>query len=99
MSEKTERLSQAKIDSWLANHPKWALKDEKLYRHFQFKDFEAAFAWMTRIAQVAEKKNHHPEWLNVYNQVRVWLTTHDCEGISTKDLELAEEMGAGFERT
>ena len=60
----------------------WQKTNSKLYRKFQFKDFSAAFAFMTRVAFEAEKMNHHPKWSNVYNQLKVELETHDVNGIS-----------------
>jgi len=59
---------------------------------FQFKDFNAAFSWMTAIALYAEKLDHHPEWFNVYNKVVVTLSTHDISGISILDIKLANIM-------
>ena len=59
---------------------------------FQFKDFNAAFSWMTGIALHAEKLDHHPEWFNVYNKVIVTLSTHDVGGISILDIKLANIM-------
>lgn len=71
----------------------WCLNDNgKLEKHFKFDDFNAAWAFMTRVALFAERIDHHPEWQNVYNRVRVELTTHDVGGISGKDLELAAFM-------
>ena len=58
-------------------------------REFQFRDFNRAFAFMTQVALYAEKHDHHPEWFNVYNKVRITLSTHDAGGITEKDLKLA----------
>lgn len=72
---------------------KWELKDGKIHRSFEFKDFYEAFAFMTQVAIYAEKINHHPEWFNGYNKVLVALTTHDFGGgISNFDLKLAAKM-------
>ncbi len=58
-------------------------------RSFKFSDFAAAFAFMSRVAIVAEKADHHPEWFNVYNRVDILLTTHDAGGLSQRDIDLA----------
>lgn len=71
----------------------WQETDNKLYRKFEFSDFSEAFAFMTRVAMIAEKMNHHPLWTNVYNTVEVWLSTHDAGDIVTdKDKKLAEKI-------
>jgi 4a-hydroxytetrahydrobiopterin dehydratase len=71
----------------------WKEADNKLYRKFQFKDFSEAFAFMTRVALVAEKMDHHPLWTNLYNTVDVWLNTHDAGDIVTdKDHQLAARI-------
>ncbi len=68
----------------------WQQADNKLHRQFKFKDFSEAFAFMTRVALVAEKQNHHPLWTNVWNTVDIWLNTHDAGDIVTdKDHKLA----------
>jgi len=73
----------------------WEEKDNSLYRKFEFKDFSAAFAFMTRVALAAEKMDHHPLWTNVYNKVEVWLSTHDAGDIVTdKDRALAKKIDA-----
>ncbi|MBI4968297.1 MAG: 4a-hydroxytetrahydrobiopterin dehydratase [Rhodospirillales bacterium] len=61
-------------------------------KEFRFKDFAHAFAFMTRVAQVAEAMDHHPEWSNVYNRVAITLATHDAGGVTTKDIELAQAI-------
>ena len=73
----------------------WEEKNNSLYRKFEFKDFSEAFAFMTRVALVAEKMNHHPKWTNVWNTVEMWLSTHDAGDIVTdKDRKLAERIDA-----
>lgn len=70
----------------------WSLVDGKLQKVYIFKDFVEAFGFMTRAALVAESMNHHPEWFNVYNRVRVDLRTHDAGGITELDLALARRL-------
>ncbi|MEL6562062.1 MAG: 4a-hydroxytetrahydrobiopterin dehydratase [Bacteroidota bacterium] len=71
----------------------WQEKDNKLVRTFQFKDFIEAFGFMTKVAFMAEKADHHPNWSNVYNQVTIELTTHDAGNVVTeKDRQLAEAI-------
>lgn len=73
----------------------WEEKNNSLYRKFEFKDFSEAFAFMTRVALIAEKMNHHPKWTNVWNTVEVWLSTHDAGDVVTdKDRKLAERIDA-----
>ena len=67
-------------------------------KQFIFDDFISAFEWMTSIAFYAEKKNHHPEWFNVYNKVDVILTTHDAGGVSSLDIDLAKKMELQFKK-
>ncbi|HMA49218.1 MAG TPA: 4a-hydroxytetrahydrobiopterin dehydratase [Magnetospirillaceae bacterium] len=71
--------------------PDWRLAAERdaLTRSFKFKNFVEAFGFMTRVALLAEKADHHPEWSNVYNRVEIVLTTHDCDGLSQRDIDLA----------
>jgi len=71
----------------------WEEKNNSLYRKMEFKDFSEAFAFMTRVALIAEKMNHHPKWTNVWNTVEVWLSTHDAGDVVTdKDRKLAERI-------
>ena len=78
----------------------WEEKNNQLQRTFIFKDFVHAFAFMTRVAFIAEKMNHHPEWSNVWNKVSVSLSTHDAGNIITdKDRKLAEAIDKVFAET
>jgi 4a-hydroxytetrahydrobiopterin dehydratase len=71
----------------------WTEKDNTLYRKFQFSDFKEAFAFMVRVALIAEKMDHHPKWTNVYNTVEIWLSTHDAGDVVTdKDRKLANKI-------
>jgi 4a-hydroxytetrahydrobiopterin dehydratase len=71
----------------------WQEQDNKLVRDFEFADFSEAFAFMTRVALLAEKMDHHPFWTNVYNKVHIELNTHDAGDVVTeKDRKLAEEI-------
>lgn len=63
-------------------------------RHFKFADFAAAFSFMTHVAILAEKADHHPEWSNIYNKVDILLTTHDAGGLSQRDIDLAMQIDA-----
>lgn len=74
--------------------PDWRLADgrEAITRRYQFVDFDAAFAFMTRVALLAAKMDHHPEWSNVYNKLDVTLATHDANGVTQKDIDLAMAM-------
>ncbi len=77
------------LDGWSAVEGRDAIQ-----KTFKFKDFNAAFGWMTRVALAAEKADHHPEWSNVYNRVEVVLTTHDAGGVTENDVALAKVMDA-----
>jgi 4a-hydroxytetrahydrobiopterin dehydratase len=68
----------------------WHETNNKLYRSFEFKDFSEAFSFMTRVALLAEKMDHHPTWTNTWNKVEIWLSTHDAGDVVTeKDRQLA----------
>jgi len=88
------KLSESIIEEKLKNLPGWSLKNEKLYKEFQFNDFNQAFGFMTRAAMEIEKMNHHPEWFNVYNRITVELTTHDAGGITDNDVNLARILNS-----
>ena len=73
----------------------WTTTENTLYRKFEFSDFSAAFAFMTRVAMLAEQHQHHPRWTNVWNTVEIWLNTHDAGNIVTeKDHALAKAIDA-----
>ncbi|ARV58292.1 4a-hydroxytetrahydrobiopterin dehydratase [Nostocales cyanobacterium HT-58-2] len=85
-------LSPDELERAIARLNHWKIVDGKLYRHFEFTSFIAAFGFMTRVALIAETQGHHPEWFNVYNQVTVQLTTHDAGGITMNDVTLAQSI-------
>ena len=91
-----ERLSTAARKAALQELPGWADLEgrEAIGRTFMFKDFNEAFGFMARVALIAEKRDHHPEWRNVYRTVEVVLTTHDAGGVTPLDIELARAMNA-----
>jgi 4a-hydroxytetrahydrobiopterin dehydratase len=72
--------------------PEWAVDTHAMTRTFTFADFGEAWGFMNRVAVLAEKANHHPEWSNVYNTVTITLTTHDLGGLSTRDTDMAEKI-------
>jgi 4a-hydroxytetrahydrobiopterin dehydratase len=78
----------------LATLPDWSLRADGLAieRKFKFADFNQAFGFMTRVALLADKQDHHPEWSNVYNRVEIVLTTHDAGGLSLRDVKLAQAI-------
>ena len=89
-------LSQDERDEALAGLKGWAYDPGRngIAKSFAFADFSEAFAFMTRVALEAEKADHHPEWSNVWNRVDILLTTHDCGGLSERDVALAQAIDA-----
>jgi len=85
-------LTEEAIKEGLGELPGWVVKDGKLNKTFEFKNFVQAFGFMTQAAIIAEKQNHHPEWFNVYQTVVVDLVSHDSKGITPRDLKLAHSM-------
>lgn len=67
---------------------------DAIVKEFKFADFNAAFGWMTRVALLAEKMDHHPEWFNVYNKVNVTLATHEANGVTSRDIKMAQAMNS-----
>ena len=87
--EEYKKLSDEEIKKEIGKNPDWIIENGKLNRTLEFDNFVQAFGFMTEIAIEAEKINHHPEWFNVYNRIKIELVTHDVNGISNYDLKLA----------
>lgn len=95
------KLDSAERDAARAALPEWKMVDgrDALTRTLKFADFSAAFGFMTRVALAAEKLDHHPEWLNVWNRVEITLSTHDAGGLTQRDLELAKVIDGFADKT
>jgi 4a-hydroxytetrahydrobiopterin dehydratase len=89
-NESMRRFSGPELKDALASLTGWAVVEGKLHKEYKFADFIHAFGFMATAALAIEKMGHHPEWFNVYNRVTVDLTTHDAQGITSKDAELAK---------
>ena len=89
----TQKLDLGELESALTALPEWQLSDDGLglERAFNFTGFNAAFGFMSRVALAAERENHHPEWSNVYNKVKLRWTTHSVSGVSALDVKLAKK--------
>ena len=94
----TDRLEDLRRQEALNNLPDWQLRADRdaIARSFVFKDFNSAFSFMAKIALKAEAMNHHPEWSNVYNRLEIVLTSHDVDGLSERDVKLAEFIDAAL---
>lgn len=90
----TEKLSDEQIKKELSNLPGWNVTNGKLHKDFIFKDFIEAFGFISKAAIHIEKMNHHPEWFNVYNKIKVDLVTHDASGITQNDIDLAKILNS-----
>ena len=91
------KLEAQAVHALMAGIPRWQYHAERggmIRGEFKFADFRQAFAFMTHIALAAEKMDHHPEWSNVWNRVDILLTTHDCGGLSERDVALAQAIDA-----
>jgi len=84
------KQTSTSIEEQIIALKQWKTQNGKLYRKIIFKNFIEAFSFMTHIAIYAEKVNHHPEWKNVYNELEIWLKTHDKDAITEKDIALAK---------
>jgi len=88
------KLTDEQIKKELANLQGWSVVNGKLHKDFVFADFVEAFGFMTRAAIHIEKMNHHPEWFNVYNKLKIELVTHDSGGITQNDINLAKTLNS-----
>ena len=94
-----QKLEPAQATQLLATLHNWQYDDARggmICRQFVFADFAQAFAFMTQIALIAERSDHHPEWSNVYNKVEITLTTHDADGLSQRDVDLARYVDQAY---
>ena len=91
-------LQDEELKELIAKIPEWEIKETQIEREFNFTNFIDAFSFMTKVALVCEKFNHHPNWENVYSKVTVKLSTHDLGGISSLDQTLAFEINKIFEK-
>lgn len=89
---KRDRLTDAEIKTALTGLPDWSVQNGKLHREYKFADFVHAFGFMATSAVAIEAMNHHPEWSNVWNRVTIDLTTHDADGITSMDVDLAGKL-------
>eukprot|EP01135_Chromosphaera_perkinsii_P003495 Nk52_evm21s245 gene=Nk52_evmTU21s245 len=87
-----QKLSAEERETKLKEIDGWRVVEDRdaIYKEYVFKDFNEAFGFMSRVALKADKMDHHPEWFNVYNRVNITLSTHDCGGLSVRDIELAK---------
>ena len=93
-----KKLDKAEATAHLQSLPQWTLDAStgSISREFVLTDFVQAFSFMTQIAIIAERANHHPEWRNVYNRVHVTWTTHDADGLTTNDMTMAKFCDQAF---
>ncbi|CAN5769084.1 4a-hydroxytetrahydrobiopterin dehydratase [soil metagenome] len=89
-----EPLAPEQIEDGLRELPGWSKQGGKLLREFEFPDFVRAFGFMSSVALIAQEMDHHPDWTNVYNRLRIELHTHDAGGITARDLQLAGRIEA-----
>lgn len=89
-----ERLTADARETAMAQLADWTMASDRdaITRNFVFRNFSAAFAFMTRVAMAAEKADHHPEWTNVFNRVSITLTTHEASGLTQRDFDLARRI-------
>jgi len=85
-------IEKNQLDSFIEKNPSWIIENKTLKKEFKFENFIEAFGFMSKVALLSEKIDHHPDWQNIYNKVKINLTTHDKGGITTNDIKLAEAI-------
>ncbi len=85
-------IEKNQLDSFIEKNPSWTIDNKAIKKEFKFDNFIDAFGFMSKVALLCEKMDHHPDWQNTYNKVRISLTTHDKGGITTNDIKLAESI-------
>ena len=86
------QIEQTQLDDFIENNPSWRIDNKTIQKEFKFNNFIEAFGFMSKVALLSEKMDHHPDWQNTYNKVKIYLTTHDKGGITTNDIKLAESI-------
>ena len=85
-------IEKNQLDSFIEKNPSWIINNKTIKKEFKFENFIEAFGFMSKVALLSEKIDHHPDWQNTYNKVKINLTTHDKGGITTNDTKLAESI-------
>ena len=85
-------LEKNQLDYFIEKNPSWIIDNKTIKKEFKFNNFIDAFGFMSKVAILSEKMDHHPDWQNTYNKVTIQLTTHDMGGITTNDIKLAEAI-------
>ena len=85
-------IEKNQLDSFIEKNPSWIIDNKTIMKEFKFENFVEAFGFMSKVALLSEKIDHHPDWQNTYNKVRINLTTHDKGGITNNDIKLAESI-------
>ena len=85
-------IEQHQLDYFKEKHPSWIIDNKTIKKEFKFDNFIDAFGFMSKVALLSEKMDHHPNWQNIYNKVIIELTTHDKGGITSNDIKLAESI-------
>ena len=85
-------INQTQLNNFINKNPSWIVDNKTIKKEFKFENFIDAFGFMSKVAILSEKMNHHPNWQNTYNKVKIELTTHDKGGITSNDINLAESI-------